>query len=274
MKKRDLPYGPVVIEGWFDDDRIGYYDNETDDGRKAEVYLGDMFLSLAVGYYTIPYKNLKIVTTDDLWKRKEKIEFEIGGRLLRLPKEERPPFEERYQLLLELAYIENILMDRLFIARFNAKDNLGAKVFISHSSKDKQFAKWLSIDLANAGHRPWLDEWEIRAGDSIPTQIGVGIEDCDFVLLLLSKTSTSSHWVEREWQAKYWKEVEENKVMVIPVLVEDCKIPTLLQTKKYADFRQNYTDGLETLLASLLPKPTKNRLTSRSTQTCRKRRAV
>lgn len=273
MKKKDLSYGPVVIEGWFDDNRIGYYDNETDDGRKAVVFLGDMYLSLGIGHYTIPFKNLRVVTTDDLWNRKGKIEFEIGGRLLGIPDEKCPSFEERYELLLELAYIENLLMDRLFVARFHAKENSGAKVFVSHSTKDKQFAKWLSIDLANAGHRPWLDEWEIRAGDSIPTQIGLGIEDCDFVLVLLSKKSTSSHWVEREWQAKYWKEVQENKVMVIPILVEDCTIPILLQTKKYADFRKDYSDGLEILLASFLPKPQKERLTTRSTRTRRKRRA-
>jgi len=90
-----------------------------------------------------------------------------------------------------------------------------------------------------------------KAGDSIPTQIGIGIDDCDFVLLLLSEKSTSSNWVEREWQAKYWREVQENKVMVIPVLVEDCKIPTLLQTKKYADFRSDYTEGFGNSISSI-----------------------
>lgn len=274
MKKSQLEYGPVLIEGFFDDIRIGYYDDDdSDDNKKGVVFLGDMYLSLGVGHYLIPYKNLRTVTTDDLWRRKEKIEFEIGGRLLRVPKEGRPPFEDRYRLLLELAYIENILMDRLFIARFDAKKNKGRKVFISHSSKDKQFAKWLSVDLANAGHRPWLDGWEIRAGDSIPTQIGIGIEECQFVLLLLSKKSVSSHWVEREWQAKYWKEAQDNEVMVIPVLIEDCDIPILLQTKRYADFRTDYTSGLETLLASLLRSSTRKRLTTRSTRTRRKRRA-
>jgi hypothetical protein len=72
-----------------------------------------MFLALNIGYYLIPYKFLQPVTTDDLWRRKEKIDFEIGGRLLRVPKNRRPSFKVRYKLLLELAYIEAILMDRL-----------------------------------------------------------------------------------------------------------------------------------------------------------------
>lgn len=252
--KKEIFFGPVVIEGFFEDTRIGYYDDDADERNKAIVYMGDMFLSLGMGYFIIPFKCMRLVTTDDLWERKKLIEYQIGGRLLRVPKEEQPSFKDRYKLLLELSYIENILMDRLFLARFDAKQNLGDKVFISHSSQDKQFARWLSVDLANAGHRPWLDEWEIRAGDSIPTQIGLGIDECDFVLVLLSNSAISSHWVEREWQAKFWKEVNENQVMVIPVLLEDCSIPTLLQTKKYADFRSDYADGLETLLMALLPK--------------------
>lgn len=256
MKKKDIPYGPVVIEGFFDETRIGFYDDRS--GKKAVVFLGNMFLALGVGHYLIPLKHIRQVATDDLWDRKQKIEFEIGARILGLPKDQRPSFKERYQLLLELAYVDNILMDRLFFARFDAKSNEGMKVFISHSSKDKQFAHWLAIDLANAGHKPWFDEWEIRAGDSIPTQIGIGIEDCEFVLVLLSKNAVTSHWVEREWQAKFWHEVQVNKVMVIPVLIEDCEIPSLLKSKKYSDFRTSYQDGLETLLVSLQPTSNKN----------------
>lgn len=249
MKRKQLSYGPVVIEDYFDDVRIGYYDDDSE--NQAIVYMGDMFLAMNTGYFLVPYKYIREVTTDDLWNRKQKISSEIG------PREKLPTFEDRYKLLLELAYVEEILMNRLYISRFDAKNNTGSKLFISHSSKDKRFAMWLSVDLANAGHKPWLDEWEIQAGDSIPTQIGIGIQDCDFVLLLLSKNSVNSNWVEREWQAKYWKEVQDNKVMVIPIFLEDCEIPTLLQTKKYADFRTDYSHGFETLIAALLPKPKK-----------------
>lgn len=255
MRKEQLPYGPVAIEGYFENTRIGYYDDDSSEDRKAVVFLGDMLRALSIGHYLIPYHFLREVTTYDLWKRKEEIEFQIGARLLGVPKKERPKFEQRYRLLLELSFIDNLLMDRLLVARFDANNNSGRRVFISHSSEDKAFATSLSVDLANAGHKPWLDKWEILAGESIPTKIGEGIEGCDFVLVLLSKNSVSSHWVEREWQAKYWKEVQANKVMIIPVMIEDCKIPILLETKKYADFRNDYNDGLEILLASLLLRP-------------------
>ena len=39
--------------------------------------------------------------------------------------------------------------------------------------------------------------------------------------------------------------------MVLPLLIEDCAIPELLKTKKYADFRLNYSDGLEDVLLAV-----------------------
>jgi hypothetical protein len=275
MKQADeLDFGPVVIEDWFQEVRIGYYDDDSeddDDNDCAVVYLGNMFLD--IGYFLIPPSCLRPVTTVDLWKRREAIHQFIGARLHNVPKNRRPSFQKRYQLLLELAYIDGVLMDRLYEARFHSTGKKRPKLFISHSSKDKQFAKWLAIDLANSGYQPWLDEWSISAGESIPTEIGVGIEQCDFVLLVLSKNSTTSNWVGRKWQAKYWKEVEANQVMIIPILMEDCDVPTLLRPKKYADFRTDYGDGFEILLSSLQSARKKRRLTSRSTRTARKRAA-
>lgn len=126
-----------------------------------------------------------------------------------------------------------------------------AELFISYSSKDKDFTLRLAKSLSNLGHKVWLDEWEIHVGDSIVTKIDSGIERADFVALILSKNSTSSPWVEREWQAKYWDEVNKRKVMVLPILLDDCKIPTLLKAKKYADFREGYEIGLVQLATSL-----------------------
>ena len=158
--------------------------------------------------------------------------------------------EKRISALEEYAYVSAILNDRMFSAQFERSPR-GAKVFISHSSHDKTFVKSLAVDLANGGHQPWVDEWEILAGESIPERIGTGIEDADFVLVVLSKFSVESEWVEREWQTKYWTEVNERHIQVIPVLIDDCEIPTLLRQKKYVDFREDYASAIELLFNSL-----------------------
>lgn len=69
--------------------------------------------------------------------------------------------------------------------------------------------------------------------------------------MILSENSIRSKWVEREWHAKYWSEIEKNQTMVLPLLIEDCEVPELLKTKKYADFRSSYNDGLADVLHAI-----------------------
>ena len=44
-------------------------------------------------------------------------------------------------------------------------------VFLSHSSKDKAIVRAVAERLHADGLRVWLDDWEIRPGDSIPAKI-------------------------------------------------------------------------------------------------------
>lgn len=136
-----------------------------------------------------------------------------------------------------------------------------ASIFLSHASQDKKWVKQLAKDLRDLNHNIWLDEWNIKGGESIPKKISEGLESSDYVVVILSKAASKSNWVEVEWQTKYWEEIESNKVMVIPVLIEECKIPKLLKHKKYIDFRTNYALGLVNLTSSINPTiPTKTNL--------------
>jgi hypothetical protein len=148
-----------------------------------------------------------------------------------------------------------------------------AKVFLSHSSKDKEFVRRLAYDLTELGHAVWLDEWEIRVGDCIVSGIERGLEDSDFVALVLSHASVRSGWVEREWKSKYWQEVQEKRVIVLPLLIESMEsssIPSLLRAKRYADFSEKYLAGLLDLTGGLdRQRPLKPEITGLQPQTVR-----
>lgn len=150
----------------------------------------------------------------------------------------------------ELHYVETTLLEQIVEQRYMSKPS-GAKVFISHSSVDKPFAKILCMDLEANGYIPWLDEWDIKVGESIPERISNGLEEADFIIVILSENSVTSKWVEREWHTKYWNEIQNGRVHVLPILLKDCKIPELLITKKYADFRKDFNIGLNDLLSAL-----------------------
>jgi len=265
MSTEHIPYGPVYITDGPHAGRIGYYDDddaeypanidwETIDDldgieqtNVAIVYFGDFFL--ADGYFLIPNKYVRDVTTADLMQRRQELHDLIGRFAAAKGAPELDP-EERIELLTELHFVEGTLVDRMIDARYSNREQ-GAKIFISHSSKDKQFATWLGTDLRAAGHTPWFDSWDICVGESIPEKISLDLTSADFAVVVLSSNSVRSKWVEREWHAKYWAELEENQTMVLPLLIEDCAIPELLKTKKYADFRLNYSDGLEDVLLAV-----------------------
>ncbi len=124
-------------------------------------------------------------------------------------------------------------------------------VFLSHSSLDKAVASRLALDLKMSRVKDWLDEWEIRVGDSIPLGISRGLDESELVVVLLSEHSVDSGWVEKEWSSKVGEEAASREALILPVLLEDCTIPALLRDKRYADMRENYMVGLADLLTSV-----------------------
>lgn len=234
----DLPWGPVQITKGRYKGRIGYYDDEEDSG--VIVYLGHPVNGAK--FVTIDPSYIAPVTTEALERRHNELFHSIwtdqssGGK--------------RENFFQELLHIKDVITDRTVDAWIKTSAE-GRVVFISHANSDSQFALWLATDLKSYGVEPWLDEWEIRAGDSIPKGIAEGIQDCDFVVVVLSEHAVKSRWVEREWQEKYWEEVKDGHIRVVPALLRDCEIPTLLKSKKYADFRESYERGLMDILLAI-----------------------
>lgn len=126
-------------------------------------------------------------------------------------------------------------------------------VFLSHSSPDKPFARKLANDLRRAGHAVWIDEAEIQIGDSLIEKIRDGIDQVDYVAAILSNASIASPWVKRELDIASNREIEENRIVVLPLLLESVDLPGFLKGKYYGDFRElnQYNQILEQLLQKL-----------------------
>jgi TIR domain len=126
-----------------------------------------------------------------------------------------------------------------------------AKLFISHASRDKEIARQLSNDLRVLGHSVWLDEWSIIVGQCISSEIDKALADTQFLILLLSKNAVLSRWVDTEWRAAYWDELQSRSIIVLPVLLEKVQLPKLLQTKKHASFVLSYAVGFSELVNAI-----------------------
>ena len=132
-------------------------------------------------------------------------------------------------------------------------------VFISYNSDDAPFATALANHLRTRRIRPWIDQEEIRVGDSLIGRIGKALHDNDFIVAVLSPSSVRSEWVRRELNEALTREIRDRRVVVLPVIARDCKIPAFLADKRYADFTKNYDVALDALVRSIQqPRPPLN----------------
>jgi hypothetical protein len=124
-------------------------------------------------------------------------------------------------------------------------------VFISYSHKDSDFATALAAQLVKRNARVWIDQWELHVGDSILDHIQTAIQGASALLVVLSKSSVTSEWCKKEFSSGLLRELEEKRVIVLPVLIEDCEIPLFLRGKLYADFRKDFDQGLQAVLEAI-----------------------
>lgn len=113
-------------------------------------------------------------------------------------------------------------------------------VFICHNSKDKPFVRSLAQGLAKHKISSWVDEAEIRSGESLWGRIAPAIESISLVIAVISKNSANSSWVKYELDLAMTKEISNDRVVVIPVVVDKSDIPFGLTHKKYADFSDTH----------------------------------
>ena len=137
-----------------------------------------------------------------------------------------------------------------FLQESIVPDERSFSFFLSYSHSDVEFARRFADDLRQMGHQVWRDEENIRLGETIRRSIEAGIDRAQFLIFLLSKSSVTSEWCQRELDIALERETAEN-IVVLPVVIEDCNIPATLRTKRYLKI-ENYNDGLNRFL-SMLP---------------------
>lgn len=130
---------------------------------------------------------------------------------------------------------------------------MNTSIFLSHNINDKTFVRKLALDLECHGVRVWLDEAELRIGDSLIEKIRDGIDNVDYVAVILSPNSIQSRWVQKEIDVAMTMEINGEKLKVLPLMLEICELPGFLLGKFYADFtiQQQYEFSFKQLINTL-----------------------
>ncbi len=143
-----------------------------------------------------------------------------------------------------------------------------SSIFLSHNSKDKPFVRRLADDLRKEGFYVWVDEAEIKLGDSLIEKIREGLDKMEYVGVVLSKNSINSEWVKKEIDIAMNQEIEGKRVKVLPIMLEQVEPPYFLKGKLYADFtsEESYESGLKMIVRRLGDNPNPNQASGMSNQ--------
>ena len=124
-----------------------------------------------------------------------------------------------------------------------------ASVFVSYSHADKGLARGVAERLDEAGYRVWIDEGELRAGDSVVDLIASAIDRVDFLVALISESSVSSDWCQKELALAMTGEIANQGITVIPLRIGNITMPPTLKDKLYLRLD---AERLDTSVADLI----------------------
>ena len=96
--------------------------------------------------------------------------------------------------------------------------------FISYSTKDQEFADQLYADLQKKGVRCWFAPKVLKISDRFQERIDESIRLLDKVIIVLSKNSVKSPWVEREVNAGREREDSdrEKRAVLFPICIDEA----------------------------------------------------
>ena len=135
--------------------------------------------------------------------------------------------------------------------------------FISYSSLDQAFAERLHADLQAKGVRCWFAPEDMKIGDKIRPVIDQAIRVHEKLLLVLSKNSIGSDWVEKEVETAFDKENESGKIALFPIRLDEAVMESdeawaadIRRTRHIGDFRKwknhdQYQKAFDRLLRDL-----------------------
>jgi tetratricopeptide (TPR) repeat protein len=124
-------------------------------------------------------------------------------------------------------------------------------IFLSYSREDRQRVAPLVDFLLSKGLSVWWDR-DIQPGDSFEESIDQQIMEAKCVIVVWSHTSVQSRWVKNEALEG------QDRNILVPVLIDDVRIPVAFKQSQAADFRQwpdHVSDHqIQTLLSAVFEK--------------------
>ena len=125
------------------------------------------------------------------------------------------------------------------------------RIFIAYAAEDLPHAEELFRAFCARGLSAWLDRRKLLPGQNWPRRIEEAIASADFFVACFSRRSVRKRGgfqAEVRFALDCAKRVPLDDVFVIPVRLDDCRVPARIQKEtQYVDLFPDWDRGLESV---------------------------
>lgn len=126
------------------------------------------------------------------------------------------------------------------------------RIFLCHASEDKPQVRNIYKQLIEIGLNVWFDEKNLLPGQIWEDVIRKELKKTDFILIFFSSISTRKRgFVQKEMKIalNIYDEFPEGKIFIIPVRLDNCKLPSSFEKIQYCDLF--IPDGFRKILEAI-----------------------
>lgn len=130
--------------------------------------------------------------------------------------------------------------------------SMSTHIFLCHAREDKQEVQKVYQILKQQGFDPWLDTENLLPGQLWDDEIRNVIRRAAIVIVFLSNASVRKRgYVQKEFRIALdvLQEVPEGQIFVIPVKLDDCKVPEMFSRLHWTKLYEPY--GIEKILSAI-----------------------
>lgn len=110
------------------------------------------------------------------------------------------------------------------------------QAFLSHAHADSavvdELYRWLN-DVA--GIQIWYDKRNLLPSEMIASKLPEAVAQCRSMLIVLSRSSVASGWVEEEYNAGIGQRAKTKGFKIIPLRIDECEVPGFLNTTAWVN---------------------------------------
>ncbi len=114
-------------------------------------------------------------------------------------------------------------------------------LFLSYARTDGQSVEKIYQMLSRQGYKPWMDLHDITGGEDWLHAINVAIDKSELFVPILSNNSVNRRGTiikEVQRALDKWRGMLPNDIYVIPIRLDDCPIPELIQHIQVLDWEE------------------------------------